>query len=415
MLTLINCNRMSPPIAPVGLEMVASAAQVAGISVDILDLCWEDDPCQAILQATGVDYGIHGDGEIALVSLYQTLQSRDSLKHVPGLLWHEDGKVYINPPAWPLEIETQPRRNLVDNRRYFTLGGQIGLETKRGCPRQCLYCADPLAKGNRARLRDPRDIADEVEALLAQEINVLHLCDAEFNLPRDHALAVCQELIKRNLGEQLQWYAYLTVSPFDSELATAMKRAGCVGIDFTTDSANNHMLRTYKQPYDSNDIRYAVQLCRENDLIVMTDLLLGGPGETPDTIAESIDFMKSVNPNGVGAGLGMRIYPGTGMAHYVDTQEGWDNNPNIKRKYTGPIDLCRPTFYIPQELGDHPAKLVNDLIDNDPRFFGPTEAEVTGHGDSQDHNYNDNTELCESIRNGARGAYWHLMLKQRGL
>jgi hypothetical protein len=103
------------------------------------------------------------------------------------------------------------------------------------------------------------------------------------------------------------------------------------------------------------------------------------------------------------------------MARYVQSLEGWDNNSNIKRNYTGPINLCRPTFYIPQILGDHPARYVNELIDNDPRFFGPSESSDFGNGDSTDHNYNDNTALSETIKNGAHGAYWHLMLKQRGL
>ena len=478
MITLINTNRMSPPIAPIGLEYVASAVQKAGIPVDILDLCWAEPPLgvlqeylsqhqpqliglsfrnvddcfwpsaqwfvpeltgwiqtlqslcsapvvlggigysifpQAVLKATGADYGIHGDGETSLVSLYRALQNHTAVDQIPGLVWRSGNQLHRNPPAWPEIIDIQPRRDLVDNPRYFALGGQIGLETKRGCPRQCLYCADPLAKGKSVRLRDPCDIADEAEALLAQGIDVLHLCDAEFNLPKDHALAVCQTFRHRRLGNRLRWYAYLSVVPFDTELADAMRKAGCVGIDFTTDSAHNSMLKIYGQPYDRTHIAHAIKVCRNHGITVMTDMLLGGPGETPDTIAETINFMKQVNPDGVGAGLGMRIYPGTGMESYVRTQEGWNNNCHIKRKYSGPIDLCQPTFYIPQSLGNHPARLVNELIGDDPRFFGPSESLEAGHGESQDHNYNDNTELCDAIRQGARGAYWHLMLKQRGL
>jgi radical SAM superfamily enzyme YgiQ (UPF0313 family) len=188
-----------------------------------------------------------------------------------------------------------------------------------------------------------------------------------------------------------------------------------VGIDFTTDSAHAEMLKTYGQPYGREEIKRAVRLCRNHGIAVMMDLLLGGPGETRETISDTIRFMKAVNPDGIGAALGMRIYPNTGMARYVQSCEGWDDNPNIKRKYTGPINLCRPTFYIPEALGDHPARFVNELIGNDPRFFGPSESSNSRNGDSGDHNYNDNTALSECIKDGARGAYWHVMLKQRGL
>ena len=63
-------------------------------------------------------------------------------------------------------------RDLVNNAEYFRLGGQIGVETKRGCNRQCSYCVDPLAKGPTVRLRLPAEVADEMESLLHQGIDV---------------------------------------------------------------------------------------------------------------------------------------------------------------------------------------------------------------------------------------------------
>jgi tryptophan 2-C-methyltransferase len=481
MLTLVNTNRMSPTIAPLGLEYVGSAAQAAGLPVDILDLGLSNTPKQAIqpylslntprlvglsfrnvddcfwpsaqgfvsqltqivqeirqaseapivlggvgysifpgrlLAHTGVDFGIHGDGEQAIVSLYQQLRGARRFDTVPGLLWRKQEKLMSNAPAWPKSLSIPTTREFIDNRSYFQTGGQMGLETKRGCPRNCLYCADPLAKGQSTRVRAPVEVADEAEALLAQGIDVLHLCDAEFNIPHSHALAVCQEFVRRGLGNKLRWYAYLSVIPFDHELANAMRQAGCVGIDFTTDAACASMLEVYNQPYVREDIAQAVKLCHDNGITVMTDLLLGGPGETPETLAETIAFMKKIKPHGVGAGLGLRIYPGTPMDTRLHKQGPLEENPNIKRKYDGPIDLLKPTFYISQELGAQPALLIKDLIGEDGRFFAPTpEIPVgqSGHAGSEDHNYNDNRELTDAIAQGARGAYWHIMLRLRGL
>ena len=103
---------------------------------------------------------------------------------------------------------------MVRQSRYFAHGGQAGFESKRGCPAACLYCADPVAKGRRLRLRPPTAVADEIAALLAQGIDHLHTCDCEFNLPPEHAIAVCEELIRRGLGRQLRWYAYCAPAPF---------------------------------------------------------------------------------------------------------------------------------------------------------------------------------------------------------
>ena len=478
-LTLINTNRMAPPIGPIGLDYVAGAVRQSGGEVDILDLCLADDPpgalaryfesrspslvgitfrnvddcfwpsaesflpqlkqilaevrracgapivlggvgfsifAERIVECTGADFGIRGDGEEAVVALLAELAGDKRFRRVPGLLWRDDGRLIGNAPAWPKDLSLTTARDSVDNAAYFEKGGQCGLETKRGCNRHCVYCADALAKGPTVRTRSPSEVADEVEALLAQGIDVLHLCDAEFNVPRDHAVAVCTELVRRSLGRRLRWYTYMTVVPFDAELAGLMRQAGCVGIDFTGDSACQAMLRAYGHQHGREDLASAVALCRDNGIAVMIDLLLGGPGETPETVAETIDFIKQIDPDCAGAALGIRIYPGTPMADRVRAEAPAEDNPAIRRRYEGPVDFFRPTFYIAAALGDRPAKRVQDLIAGDERFFEPTEplGDPTDQGDvPRDHNYNDNTALVNAIAEGSRGAYWHILRQLR--
>lgn len=465
---------MTPPIAPVGLDYIAGTAKKAGIDVDIVDLCLADNPDEAlrnyfaahnpklvgisfrnvddcfwpsaqwfvpglaevvgkvkkltdapvvlggvgfsifgrrIVEYTGADFGIVGDGEQATISLFNELQGEKHFERVDGLIWHNGNVICSNKPAWPRQLSLPTERNSVDNKTYFKLGGQGGIETKRGCNRHCIYCADPLAKGAAIRLRRPAEVVDEVEALLAQGINVLHLCDGEFNIPGHHASAVCEEFIRRSFGDRLRWYTYMSIVPFDAKLAAAMKKAGCVGIDFTTDSASPAMLKTYGHRYSQKDIASAVRLCRENGITVMMDLLLGGPGETPQTLAETIGFIKEIDPDCVGAPLGMRIYPGTKAAGMVAAEGPLETNPSIKRKYDGPVDFFKPTFYISSLLGNRPAKLVKDLTAGDKRFFEPIEE--SSPQDKTDHNYNDNTALVNAIAKGARGAYWDILRKIR--
>jgi radical SAM superfamily enzyme YgiQ (UPF0313 family) len=317
-----------------------------------------------------------------------------------------------NAPSWPRELTVPSERRFVDNRTYFRRGGQIGVETKRGCGRKCIYCADPLAKGASFRLRDPAQVADEVQALLHQGVDVLHICDAEFNLPLRHAEHVCDALIRRHLGQRVRWYAYLAVMPFSRDLARRMKQAGCVGINFTSDSTHADMLRTYGQPHRHDDLATAVNLCREHEITVMLDLLLGGPGETPATLSETIEGVKRISPDCAGAALGIRVYPGTPLAAMLPAEGAMESNPSIVRHYHGPIDLLQPTFYISHALGPHPARLVRQMIGDDHRFF-PPEMENTGGGAGQsgDHNYNENRALIEAIDAGARGAYWDILRK----
>jgi radical SAM superfamily enzyme YgiQ (UPF0313 family) len=300
----------------------------------------------------------------------------------------------------------------VDNAAYFRRGGQLGVETKRGCPRQCIYCADPLAKGTSHRLRDPAIVAQEIASLVDRGLDVLHLCDPEFNLPPDHALQVCHELIRCGLGDRVQWYAYLAVIPFTDELARCMRRAGCVGINFTSDSAHPAMLAAYRHRHRREDLAQAVKRCRENGIAVMLDMLLGGPGETPETVRETIRAFQHIDPDCAGAALGVRVYPGTAMATLVAAEGPSDANPNLRRRYEGPVDFVRPTFYISAALGNRPGQLIRDLIGGDPRFFPPqADADAAGAGD---HNYNDNRPLIDAIAAGERGAYWDILRRLRG-
>jgi len=529
MLTLINTNRMMPPIAPVGLDYVAGAARLAGLEVELLDLCLAEDPaaaiddyfarrqpelvgftlrnvddcfwpghawfvpeltetihrirarCEApvvlggvgfsifaaeIVDVTGADFGIRGDGEEALVALAAELGLGGTSGAMPkrsvgmsgrtlgldraaGLVWREDGVLRTNPPAWPETLSVPTARDFVDNVTYFRRGGQIGVETRRGCNRQCIYCADPLAKGAAARLRDPAEVADEIESLLVQGVDVLHLCDSEFNIPGHHARAICEELIRRRLGDRVRWYAYLAVVPFDAELAGAMRRAGCVGINFTGDSASAAMLATYRQPHRQDDLARAVQACRQAGIAVMIDLLLGGPGETPQTVAETIEFVRRIGPDCAGAALGVRLYPGTAIVEMLAAEGPLEGNPAIHRRYEGPIDLLKPNFYVSPALGEEPARLVRDLIAGDPRFFEPADpgprsglavwggrvaaagrsdvptpqVQSGGWGKAErsprggdpyaDYNYNENQPLVDAIAAGARGAYWDILRRLR--
>jgi radical SAM superfamily enzyme YgiQ (UPF0313 family) len=191
-----------------------------------------------------------------------------------------------------------------------------------------------------------------------------------------------------------------------------MKRAGCVGIDFGGDAACESMLRIYQRQYHKDDIAYAVSICRANGIAVMVDLLLGGPGETPGTVAETIDFIKKIGPDCVGAALGVRIYPGTALEAMVAAETVSGEPPNLHRKYSGPVDFSKPTFYISEALGEDSAKLVRDLIGGDQRFF-PPHSDISDKGVGTkvftDHNYNDNKQLVAAINNGARGAYWDIL------
>jgi radical SAM superfamily enzyme YgiQ (UPF0313 family) len=172
------------------------------------------------------------------------------------------------------------------------------------------------------------------------------------------------------------------------------------------------MLASYGRPHRRADIASAVSLCRKHGMKVMLDLLLGGPGETEDTLRDTVEFMRTISPDCVGAALGVRVYPGTQFADMVEREGPLTSNRSLRFGQTVATDSAeprlRPVFYVSRAIGDAPAQLIRRLIAGDPRFFEPVDEQI-----AQNYNYNDNLPLCEAIRKGARGAYWDILRQMR--
>ena len=462
---LVNTNRIRPPIAPIGLEYVAEALHTAGHQVEVLDLCWADDwdaaiarfldrtvfdlvgvtlrntddcvftsrqsflaefadmvnavrKCtsapillggvgfsvmpEQVLELCEADAGVWGDGEFVLVELANRIAERREWLDLPNLIWRRDGKWHRNPPSSSSLASLPPMsRRWVDNRRYFREGGQIGIETKRGCPGRCIYCADPIAKGKQTRIRPPEAVVDELERLLEQGIDHIHTCDSEFNLPEWHAVEVCEETIRR-LGDRLHWYAYCSPIPFSPELAKLMGRAGCAGINFGVDNGDEDMLRRLRREFTADDILNAARSCKEADMAVMFDLLLGSPGETRESIIRTIELMRRAEPDRVGVAVGLRVYPGTELAHLV-RQEA------LREGLVGGDGSSEPLFFMEPGIAASVFELLDELIGDDNRFFffDPSRPD-------RDYNYNANQRLVEAIRKGYRGAYWDILRRYGG-
>jgi len=298
-----------------------------------------------------------------------------------------------------------PDRSAVDNYRYFIEGGMGSIETKRGCPKDCIYCVDPVGKGKRLRLRSPRSVADEIEALLEMGIDHLHLCDSEFNIPEQHARDICREMTARRLGDKLRWYTYATPAGFPRELASLMLKAGCTGINFGVDSGCDRILRSLGRDFTVEDLIRTADACRQEGIISMFDLLLGGPGETGQTLRETVETMKRISPNRVGASLGVRIFSQTRMAEMIRNQGPLNENPSLKGALSGNDNFFAPIYYVSSSLGPHASDYLAQLIDGDERFFF---FGATGGAD-KNYNYNDNTVLSDAIKDGYRGAFWDIL------
>ncbi|MDX9753897.1 MAG: radical SAM protein, partial [bacterium] len=353
---------------------------------------------EAILSICPADAGVWNDGEFILPQIADCLQKKLPWQSLPNLIYQDHGEWrHTEQILFPLHTLPMMTRRWLDNPRYFREGGQVGIETKRGCAGACIYCADPIAKGRRVRHRPPSHVVMEWEALVAMGISHFHCCDCEFNLPPAHALAVCEALIARGLEKHIQWYAYCSPTGFEEKLAQAMRQAGCVGINFGVDSGDPGMLRRLKRDFTPAEIQQAIHCCHQENIAVMVDLLLGAPGETVESITQTLNFIKSTEADRIGISLGVRLYPETEL-----TQTITHTDPHYC--YRRRADLLRPVFYIEPAVAEAASGLIKDLVGDDPRFFycDPSAAD-------KNYNYNGNGILVQAIQKGMRGAYWDIL------
>lgn len=467
---LINPNKMKPVVAPIALDYLADSLRKKDCRVDLLDLAFSSDQgnlireyfngsnpdligitirntddcycasqeffipkikclieklreqtdapvvlggCgfsvmpEQIMNYSKADFGIAGEGEEALVLLAERLKSGEDHTDVPGLLYLENGHYIANQTCFMnLEQCDFSSRDDVDNRRYFKEGGQGSIETKRGCDKNCIYCADPLAKGRKIRLRSIKNIVSELNELYKKGIDCIHFCDGEFNNPPYHAVAVCEAMIESGLCDKMKWYAYASPKPFSKELARLMKKAGCIGIDFGVDSGNDAILQFLGRDFFVKDIVDTARICNREGIVFMYDLLLGVPGETRETLKETIELMKKVEPTCVGVSLGVRIYQGTKLASLVKDAGITEDNKNLVGCIGGNQDFFKPIFYLSADLGPDVSSYLSDLVDGDRRFFFANTEQV-----GQDYNYNENELLVEAIAQGQKGAFWDILRK----
>ncbi|HUT53087.1 MAG TPA: radical SAM protein [bacterium] len=466
---LINGNRMKPPVGPLGLELVAEALGRRGIACSILDLSWENsaaavgraveqsrpsiigltvrnlDDCyyasrafllpplrnivRAIKEATdapvvlggvgfsiapeatlaylGADYGLSGDGEESFPRLCEMIAAGKTPDGIEGLV--RPGEKAPPPAAIALKHVAAPVRDTLDLPRYFRMGGQGNIETQRGCNKKCIYCADPLAKGRSIRFREPESVAEEIARLARQGVSAIHLCDPEFNLSRRHAEAVCRAIIRAGLSGKIKWYTYALPDPMDPDLASLMAASGCAGIDFSVDSASAAMLHALGREFGPDALETCARACRQAGIVFMYDLLIGGPGETGKTMAQTVKRMKRLRPDRVGVSFGVRVFAGTALGAMVSAAGPMDQNPALHGAVRHNDALLKPVFFVSEKLGPDPETYLASLISDDPIFLFASRKQLAAN-----YNYNNNRPLGQAIKKGARGAYWDILRREAG-
>ncbi len=288
---------------------------------------------EEFMSRLGGDFGVIGPGEEALCLLLQDMGRGhgEISRIIKGADLSRNG-------AGPAIFRSLHEPALVDY--YWRAGGMIGLQTKRGCPRACSYCTYPLIDGRISQCAGITGLVDEME-LLARKLGVSYffLVDSVYNQDAEHELAFAEEILRRNL--QIRWGAFFSPAGINREYIATLKKSGLTHVEFGTDALSDRMLSSYQKGFTAAEAMTSSALTRELGLHTAHYLLLGGPGETHETIRETLANAKRLTGCTFFPLAGVRIYPGTGIFSRARRE-------NLVQEAK---DCFDPVFYFPPGFG----------------------------------------------------------------
>jgi radical SAM superfamily enzyme YgiQ (UPF0313 family) len=299
---------------------------------------------EEIMRATGVPCAVIGDGETVFPRLVDKLARKEPWENLPGVASLVGGKYRTNAyePALSRLCSGPDYDRWINMKAYGSHLATIPLQTKLGCRFQCVYCTYQKIGGAEYRLMDPGSVAETTLRYASTGYGDIEFVDNVFNAPYDHALEVCESLIRSKHRARLQSVELNPVS-FDHRLLSIMRRAGFVGIGLTVESASDPVLKGLRKGFTARDVHATAEVVKRNCLPCIWIFLLGGPGETQDTVRETLLFAeKFIRPQDAAFfNIGIRIYPGTEL-ETIARRQGVLSRPSDS--------MLVPVFYVSPEV-----------------------------------------------------------------
>ena len=273
------------------------------------------------LEETHADYVVVGEGEEALFQLMESIERNESTENLQGIMTKDSKRIAQRPLIENLDGLPYPDWEQIDPRSYKRAphGGLVKsfpiapIISSRGCTFECTFCASSRLWHRKIRFRSPENVVDEIEFLVKRfKVKEIHFEDDNLTLKRQHIEDICKSILRRNL--RINWATPngIRVDTLDLELLKLMKKSGCYSIAFGIESGNQKILNNIKKHTSLETVIKAVKLAKKIGIITQGFFIFGLPGETEETIHETIDFAKRL-PLDKAQFLILDVLPGSGL------------------------------------------------------------------------------------------------------
>lgn len=310
-----------------------------------------------------ISISLSGEGELTTMELIRNLGDHEVYKTIKGISYRDNASIRHNEIREfipDINILPYPARHLIQLSKYKALGLPINMITSRGCPFECIFCVGSKMVGRRVRYFDTKRVVDEFEMLAGMGFKQINIVDDLFTSNKNRCINICEEILRR--GIRHNWTAFARVDTVNRELLEIMKKAGCTMLCFGIESGVQEILDRVKKKTTLEKIEKALTLCREIGVVPMASYIMGLPGESPETVKQTMDFAKSTC-NSYGFHI-LAPFPGTEVREKADEYgmriltSDWD-------KYDANQSVCE-SVYLPHQEVD---RIVNEFNDGINRLI----------------------------------------------
>jgi len=245
---------------------------------------------EEIFKETPADFAVYGEGEITFSELISHLKGETEISKIKGLIYKSDGRIITNPAREQikdLDSIPYPAYDLFKMNRY----PMHRIVTSRGCPFKCVFCNSSSIWLGNWRKREPELIVEEIEYLMKKyKKKTFFFNDNSFNIDLNRVEKLCRIILDKKL--RFLWTTPVRAELITKEIAQLMKRSGCYNVGIGVESANNAILRTMKKNTTIEATQRGIRIFKEAGIEVLGQFVIGSPGDTLESVKESIEFAK---------------------------------------------------------------------------------------------------------------------------
>jgi anaerobic magnesium-protoporphyrin IX monomethyl ester cyclase len=261
-----------------------------------------------------VDVVVLGEGERTFLNLVRHFEKKEDqgISEIRGIAYRKQGKpVKTGEPGPIRDLDRLPIPA-----KHFAYQH---VSSSRGCAWNCSFCGSPEFWGRKIRRRSPERFVEELELLFRKGVTFFYFSDDTFTVNPERVIEICKRIIEKNL--RIAWYAISRVDHADEEMLYWMRRAGCIQISYGVESGSEKIRKALGKPVKTAEIKRAFALTTRYGILSRAYFIYGAPGETWETIQETIDLMDEIKPLSAIFYL-LDIFPGTKLYSDLEKRRG---------------------------------------------------------------------------------------------